>query len=118
MVRDLNDNVSLLAHANYANQGTYTEIIAGCLIGYRSFSAFSDPTYTFYGGLLYRYQDAVIPTFKLKYKSLSIGLSYDINVSSLTPASNAQGGLELTAIISGTYPKNKGYDKKIPCPRF
>ena len=49
---------------------------------------------------------------------MSFGLSYDVNISSLTPASHAQGGLELTGLISGTYPKNKGYDKKTPCPRF
>jgi type IX secretion system PorP/SprF family membrane protein len=118
MIRELNDNVLLQLHGNFAKQGTYTEIIAGCLVGYRSFSAFEEAVYTFYAGLFYRYQDAIIPTVKLKYKSLSIGLSYDVNVSTLTPASNAEGGLEITAIVSGTYPKNKGYDKKTPCPRF
>ena len=118
MAKDLNDNVLLQLHGNYASQGTYTEIVAGALLGYRSFAAFSDPVYTVYAGLFYRYQDAVIPTVKLKYKNLAVGLSYDVNVSSLTPASNSRGGFELTAVISGTYPKNRGYDKKAPCPRF
>jgi len=118
MIRELNDNVLLQVHANFASQGTYTEIIAGCLMGYRSFTAFEDAVYTFYGGLFYRYQDAVIPTVKLKYKSMSFGLSYDVNVSKLTPASNAEGGFELTLTVAGTYPKNRGYDKKAPCPRF
>ncbi len=118
VAKDINDNVLLQAHGNYANQGTYTEIVAGCLIGYRSFSALADPVYTVSGGLFYRFQDAIIPTVKLKIKGLAVGMSYDINVSSLTPASNGHGGLELTAVLSGTYPKNRGYDKKIPCPRF
>lgn len=118
LAKELNDNVLVQLHANYAAQGTYTEIMGGCLVGYRSFSAFEDPLYTFFGGLFYRYNDAIIPTVKLKYKGASFGISYDINISSLTAASNARGGIELTAIISGTYPKNKGYDKKTPCPRF
>jgi len=118
MVKELNDNVLLQLHGNYADQGTYQEIIAGCLVGYKTFTALSDPVFTIYGGLFYRYQDAIIPTVKLKYKSMSFGFSYDVNVSSLTEASNTQGGFEITAILSGTYPKNKGYDKKALCPRF
>jgi len=118
IIKELDDNITLQLHGNYARQGTYSEFVSGCLLGYKSFTAFEEPVYTFYGGLVYRYQDAIVPTVKLKFKSASIGLSYDVNISSLTAASNSRGGFELTGIISGTFPKNKGYDKKAPCPRF
>ncbi len=118
MIRDLNDKVLLQGQFNYARQGSYFELMIGGLAGYKSFTAFEDPDYTLYAGVFFRYQDAIIPTVKLKYKNTSFGLSYDVNVSTLTEASNMRGGLELTAVISGTYPKNKGYDKKTLCPRF
>jgi type IX secretion system PorP/SprF family membrane protein len=118
LAKEVNDNVLVQLQANYSHQGTYREIMGGCMVGYRSFAAFADPVFTVYLGFFYRYQDAMVPTFKLKYKSTSIGLSYDVNISSLTAASNARGGIELTAIITGTFPKNRGYEKKAPCPRF
>ncbi len=48
----------------------------------------------FYDGYL---SDAVIPYARLDYKLLSVGLSYDINVSPLSGLTNSQGGLELWA---------------------
>jgi len=59
----------------------------------------------------------VIPVVKLKYKNFGIGVSYDVNVSSLQPASNMQGGLEVSLSVSGQYPKDRDY-KSTVCPRF
>jgi hypothetical protein len=61
--------------------------------------------------------DAIIPVVKLRYKSLGIGVSYDVNTSLLKEASGTQGGLEITVSLSGQFPPNGDY-KKTVCPRF
>ena len=76
-----------------------------------------------YFGMHYRHGivrivDGLIPTVGIKYKKIDIGLSYDINLSSLSKSSysNRKGSFELSLIYTGasTIPK-KGL---IPCERF
>lgn len=76
-----------------------------------------------YFGMHYRHGfvrivDGLIPTIGTKYKKFDIGLSYDINLSSLSNSSysNRKGSFELSLIYTGasTIPK-KGL---IPCERF
>ena len=104
-------------HANYALQGAYTESVFGGLIGWRIAEPFSRPDFELDAGALYRINDAIIPVIKLRYKSLGIGVSYDVNTSALKEASSSQGGLEITLSVSGQFPPN-GVDKKTVCPRF
>lgn len=48
-------------------------------------------------GVHYRVGDAIIPSVHYEYRrKLRFGLSYDINLSKLTPASYARGGFELS----------------------
>ena len=117
ILRALNDNVVLQLHANFAQQGNYNEMIGGGLIGWRTFAVETPSVFEIYGGLMYRLNDAVIPVVKLKYKNLSVGVSYDVNVSTLQPASNMQGGLEVSLSVSGQYPPSRDY-KSTVCPRF
>lgn len=50
-------------------------------------------------GVYYRYNDAIIPYFKINYKNyLDICFTYDINVSKFVTASNLRGGLEISLI--------------------
>jgi hypothetical protein len=76
-----------------------------------------------YGGLHYRHGvvrifDALIPTIGTKYKKFDVGLSYDINLSSLSKVSysNRKGSFELSIIYTGasTLPKKV----LIPCERY
>jgi type IX secretion system PorP/SprF family membrane protein len=76
-----------------------------------------------YVGLHYRHGvqrifDALIPTVGTKYKKFDIGLSYDVNLSSLSSGtnSNRKGSVELSVIYTGasTLPKKI----LIPCERF
>lgn len=76
-----------------------------------------------YAGLHYRHGisrvfDALIPTFGVKYKRYDIGLSYDVNLSSLSKStySNRKGSLEFSLIYTGasTLPKKL----LIPCDRY
>ena len=60
--------------------------------------------------------DAVIPYVGLEFGDVLIGASYDVNISSLQPASNMRGGFELSVIYI-----KKPVDrelKKLNCPRF
>ena len=48
------------------------------------------------GGMLYRVNDAVIPQFLFEIANFGIGISYDVNVSSLSLATHKAGGLEIS----------------------
>ncbi|SFQ43666.1 type IX secretion system membrane protein, PorP/SprF family [Parafilimonas terrae] len=56
----------------------------------------SDGSASITGGLLYRWNDAIIPVVQLELAKFTIGASYDANVSKLVVASQARGGFELT----------------------
>ena len=75
-----------------------------------------------YLGLFYRHGidrtfDALIPSGGFKYKKFDIGLSYDVNLSSLSSGTNSRKGtFEFSAIYTGasTMPKKVF----IPCDRY
>jgi type IX secretion system PorP/SprF family membrane protein len=75
-----------------------------------------------YLGLFYRHGvarifDAISPSAGFKYKKFDIGLSYDINLSSLSSGTNSRKGtFELSAIYTGasTMPKKIF----VPCDRY
>ncbi len=60
-------------------------------------------------GMQYRYKDAIIPVLLWQYDKYALGLSYDINVSALTPASKRYGGIEVVL----RYNTSPGYGKKL-----
>ena len=73
----------------------------------------------FYAGVWGRFTnnttDAVIPYVGLDYSDFSLGITYDVNVSSLQTASQSRGGIEVSLI----YIKKRGNGHHaIPCPRF
>ena len=68
------------------------------------------------GGAVYRYKDAIIPVIKLNTNKLSIGLSYDVNVSQLKTASSYRGGFELTLSYMGLWNKANSDAEKVHCP--
>jgi hypothetical protein len=83
----------------YMRQGTNSEFVAGALFKFiigdpSTYTALKKPRALAIGGY-YRYKDAIIPSFLLQYNKYAVGISYDINVSALTPASNRIGGLEV-----------------------
>lgn len=95
---------SLLPSLLITRQGTNTELIAGALFKFN----IGDPsTYTSLKknravsiGGQYRYKDAIIPCVLIQYNTYAIGLSYDVNISPLTPATNKRGGIEVTLRVN------------------
>lgn len=94
-------------------QGENKAFITGLMFKYvlveeSKFTSIKKPAaFTF--GASYRYKDAIIPAFLFQYNTYAIGVSYDINVSQLTPASKLKGGLEVML----RYNMSLGYGKNL-----
>jgi type IX secretion system PorP/SprF family membrane protein len=89
--------------------------VAGAAFSYSVNKDEEDPT-NVYIGAWYRFEDAVIPYIGLEFKGLLVGATYDVNTSSLKPASNTRGGMEISLIyIKKPSDPNA---KKLNCPRF
>jgi type IX secretion system PorP/SprF family membrane protein len=89
-------NPSLL----YMQQGPLKEINAGGLIRYMiieesRYTGYVKETAIFLGAH-YRVGDAIVPTFVFEYANYALGISYDINSSGLSEATNGKGAVELT----------------------
>jgi type IX secretion system PorP/SprF family membrane protein len=67
-----------------------------------------------FGGF-YRWNDAFIPVVKLDVHNIAFGLSYDVNVSKLTTASNWRGGFELTASYTAAFTGRSMEADKVRC---
>lgn len=90
-------------HREY-NLGTYFQIKPSSLPSNQS---------AFYLGAWYRVKDAIIAAARVDFSGVSIGFSYDINLSKLTAGSNANGGPEISLSYSGCFNR-----KSVPtyCP--
>lgn len=69
-------------------------------------------------GVGYRMRDAIHPIVGGKYKNLTVGLAYDVNISGLSQASNFRGGFELAANYIIKIYKPAVVKPKVLCPRF
>jgi type IX secretion system PorP/SprF family membrane protein len=78
-------------------QGTYKEAILGGTGTYVMIKE-SGIYRTVFGGLYYRTRDAGYILAGMDYDNWRVGVSYDINLSDLRPASLARGGLEISVI--------------------
>lgn len=97
----------------YILQKPYTEMIAGGSVKYilgqetrsgASLNTFSLISSAIELGVYYRMKDAVVIAASLEYrKSISIGISYDVNTSKLNNATRYRGGMELSLIYKGLY---------------
>ena len=106
----LSRQVDLIPNALFLGQGGASEIAAGL-----SLNLNIDAGKDLIAGGMYRLNDAFAPNIGLHLNGLTIGFSYDINVSQLKTASSGNGGYELS--ISFTNPK-KIPDTKFICPRL
>ncbi len=68
-------------------------------------------------GAWYRLKDAAIISAGLEYYKVRVMAAYDINVSSLKPATNGRGGFEIAIIYTGILKtKSLSYPILVPCP--
>ncbi len=104
-------------HADYSQQGTYTEVIGGAVYSVKLDDP-QDPKYIISGGAMMRWRDAVIPFAKIEMKPLAISLSYDANVSQLKSASKGRGGMEMGLSYVKFLDRNNSTKNAVRCPKF
>ncbi|MDW8394285.1 MAG: PorP/SprF family type IX secretion system membrane protein [Chitinophagales bacterium] len=109
----LTEQFSIVPQVLYMTQTKAQEINLGGSVAY----ALNNDVKLF-GGAWYRVGDAVIPMIGIDYKQIRLGISYDVNISSLSDASKGRGGFELSLGYTGCL---GGFvlDKPIFfCPRY
>jgi type IX secretion system PorP/SprF family membrane protein len=103
-------NYTYIPSFMYLKQGPANELDLGMIVKY---SLGMDSKYTglnvssnVYFGAFYRLKDAAIVYFRYEHKNiLSVGVSYDINLSKLQTVSHYRGGAELSLIYTMWKPK-------------
>ena len=93
-------SLSLLPSLLYLQQGPLYEINAGAMLRHTikeesKYTGIMKEIAVLVGGF-YRVGDAFIPTFMFEIANFSLGVSYDVNVSPLSEATNSAGGLEIS----------------------
>ena len=106
-----------ILYADYFTQGGNRQVQGGFLFSHDLVQE-EDSKLSLTGGIFYRWKDAVIPVVKLDYYDLAIGISYDVNVSSLKTASQSRGGIEVTASYKSYLNWRNGTADKVKCPKF
>lgn len=112
------DYAHLTLQGDHFRQGAYRETIGGILYGMKIGDDPEQPDYTLSGGAMLRWNDAVIPTVKLDYTPFSVGLSYDVNLSSLKTGTKGRGGFELSLSYIGFLDRENSSLNAVHCPRF
>jgi type IX secretion system PorP/SprF family membrane protein len=117
------DYLEWTIEGNHLQQGQYRETIVGGMIKYDLIgSSASEETEMSsasvgLGGFI-RLNDAFIPYAYLRYNQMDIGISYDINTSSLKTIAQGVGSIELSISYRGfTQGQNKSL-QYIKCPKF
>lgn len=95
----LNDpKFSILPAIYYQRQGSHQEILFGSYIKYSIIQSTNKTSmrnnFSIAYGAFYRFGDAFVNKLMLDFSNYALGISYDINISSLTQASNGRGGVE------------------------
>jgi type IX secretion system PorP/SprF family membrane protein len=114
----IHEHIDVLPGILFLSQGRFKEYTIGSNFKF-IFQARDVATQAFYLGGFFRLKDkdAFIISSRIDYNKLSMGLSYDINLSKLSNASNGKGAVELSLIYIIENQKTISF-RKIPCPTF
>lgn len=115
----LTPNTYLDIQGDYSRQGSYTEVLAGAMVGFAlNGYDFSESVYNIHFGAFTRWSDAIIPTLKIDFLPFTASFSYDVNISSLRTASQGRGGFEFALSYRGFVNRDNSTRNAILCPRF
>jgi type IX secretion system PorP/SprF family membrane protein len=119
----IGDANELILYADYFDQytGNFKRVgistaQLGIMYNHVFFELDGDQSIT--GGLLYRWNDAIIPVIQLNLSRFIIGASYDVNISKLAVASQARGGFELTLSYKSFLNSRNPDLMRTKCPGF
>ena len=113
-VTPLDLKTDIVTELLYNRQGKYNELIPHASLKYY---LNKDANQSILAGLSLRAKDAFILRGGYTYKNLQAGMSYDINTSKFTAATNHRGAFEIY-IIHIFFKKYQTIIKKKPCPVF
>jgi type IX secretion system PorP/SprF family membrane protein len=94
-----NTNLTIMPSIYYVQQGSLREILVGSSFRYllqegSHFTGFNKSA-SITIGAHYRVLDALITSFQIDFSNYTVGVSYDVNISQLSSASQMRGGIEL-----------------------
>ncbi len=118
----LNENTVLYASGLYQQQAEAEEYLVGAAVGFVLNPGydreFARQTVLYLGGW-YRYADAICPYVGLEMKKYTLGISYDVNASSFSPATNGNGAYEISLTFNGCINEREQRTRyNYACPKF
>jgi type IX secretion system PorP/SprF family membrane protein len=114
----IDDFTYVTLHADHSVQGSFNETIGGALYSYKIGGYADEPLYTLHAGAFLRWKDAFVPVVKMDMQSLSVAVSYDVNVSPLKTVSMGRGGFELSLTWTGFVNRERDNTYGTLCPGF
>lgn len=93
----LTDKGDVMPSFLYQRQGKFQETLVG-VFGKYHLAPIDGKNTAIALGAFYRVKDAFIVAANMDYKNFNVGVSYDVNISKLTEATNNRGGFELSII--------------------
>jgi hypothetical protein len=98
VVDDMDDR--LIFHADVIRQKPHDEILVAAMFKKWLYNETgeSDRGVSMTMGAIYRWQDAICPVIKLNINQWAASVSYDVNISKLSTASQLRGGFEFTLL--------------------
>ncbi len=112
------DQNRIILYGDYFKQGGTSQAQGGAMFMHDLVQRDDEKKISIAGGLFYRLNDALIPVIRLDYYQMSIGVTYDINISKLTTASYYRGGFEMTLSYKAFRNQPNSNARMVRCPRF
>jgi type IX secretion system PorP/SprF family membrane protein len=112
----LNDDWDLMPALLFMSQDKYKEFVLGSSVRHILMNE-AGLFRSVFAGLFFRTRDAGYLLAGVDYDEWRVGLSYDINLSGLRPASNGRGGFEIAVIYIFKQFKPRLISKRI-CPEY
>jgi type IX secretion system PorP/SprF family membrane protein len=97
----------------YLKQGPHSQLNVGTLVRWGKSLTPRDNTSVYFGAW-YRLKDAVIFATRVDFNGLSLGFSYDVNISKLTVATKGNGGPEVSLLYTGCFKSKKNNTRFCP----
>lgn len=108
----------IMAFTDYNAQNGNRQLLSGILYGINILEYDNGDPDIFYVGSFMRWGDALIPVVKVGFNHISVGISYDVNISKLKVVSNWRGGLELSIVYRDFLKIRNSTLDKLRCTRF
>jgi type IX secretion system PorP/SprF family membrane protein len=117
---DVNDKINLVPTFMFLMQGPSLQANVGINAQFIFGDSYTSRNY-FSVGVSSRFAnptpDAVIPNVRIDYKNITLGVAYDVNVSSLTRATSSFGAIEV-GLMYVYKKKERKMEGRATCPKF